>query len=120
VGAILYVVLFVLGSIVLFSGAPDGDATPAKVIAVHAANDTGYVLHATGGAGAAAMIFAASAALIRSRVATWLGWFGLLAGLGALASIVFFPQALLALWLVLAGVVMLRWGPDGPAPRSVS
>src|SRR5207247_6529906 len=32
-GGVLYVVLFVVGTIVLFSGAPSGDASPAKVIA---------------------------------------------------------------------------------------
>jgi hypothetical protein len=31
-GGVLYVVLFVIGTIALFDGAPDGDATPGKVI----------------------------------------------------------------------------------------
>jgi hypothetical protein len=31
-GGVLYVVLFVIGTIVLFNGAPNGDAAPAKVI----------------------------------------------------------------------------------------
>ena len=31
-GGLLYVIFFVVGTIMLFSGAPDGDATPAKVI----------------------------------------------------------------------------------------
>jgi hypothetical protein len=31
-GGLLYVVFFVVGTIMLFGGAPDGDATPAKVI----------------------------------------------------------------------------------------
>ena len=31
-GGVLYVVLFVIGTIALFDGAPNGDATPAKVI----------------------------------------------------------------------------------------
>ena len=56
------------------------------------------------------MIFAASIALIRARKSTWLGWFGMLAGLGALFSIAFFPQLLLALWLLVAGAVLLSWG----------
>jgi hypothetical protein len=76
---------------------------------IHAADDAGYVLHATGGAGAAAMIFAASIALLRARRSTWLGWFGMLAGLGALFSVAFFPQILLALWLLGAGAVLLSW-----------
>jgi hypothetical protein len=81
---------------------------------IHAADDAGYVLHATGGAGAAAMIFAASIALIRGRRATWLGWFGLLAGLGALASIAFLPQILVALWLLVAGALLLSWSRTTP------
>jgi hypothetical protein len=76
---------------------------------IHAADDAGYVLHSTGGVGAAAMIFATSIALLRARKSTWLGWFGLLAGLAALASIAFFPQLILALWLLVAGGVLLSW-----------
>jgi len=34
-GGILYVVLFVIGAILLFDGTPDGDASPAKVIAYY-------------------------------------------------------------------------------------
>jgi hypothetical protein len=198
-GGILYVALFIVGTILLFSGEPGGDASPAEVIAyyrdsghrdrigfgwvvaglglffflwfvgalreavrsidgdglfarmttiggtvyatlalaaiavnmgirtmsddtfqhavypdlIHAANDAAYVLHATGGAGAAAMIFAATLAAMRSRrIAPWLGWLGLLCGLGALASIAFFPQLLLALWIVVASVALLRFRPD--------
>ncbi len=76
---------------------------------IHAADDAGYVLHSTGGAGAAAMIFATSIALLRARRSTWLGWFGLLAGLAALASIAFFPQLIVALWLLVAGAMLLSW-----------
>lgn len=200
-GGILYVVLFIVGNILLFAGAPnDSDAAPAKVIAyfhdsghrdrigfgwliaglglffflwflgalreavraidgdgfyaavttiggvvyaalalaaialnngirtmsddtyrhqvfpelIHAANDAGYVLHATGGAGASAMIFAATLAAMRAgRIAPWLGWLGMLAGLGALASIAFFPQILLALWILVASVALLRSRPAG-------
>ena len=193
-GAILYVVLFVIGNFFLFHGAPDTGSAPAKITAwysdsgnqdkvrvgwvlaglglffliwfvaalretvlplggsflaavvaiggaiyatlalaaiavdlgirtmsddtyrhtvypelIHAADDAGYTLHATGGAGAAAMIFAASIALIRARRSAWLGWFGLLAGLAALFSIAFLPQALVALWLLVAGALLLSW-----------
>src|SRR5437588_7347615 len=161
-GGILYVVLFVIGVIVMFSGEPDGDASPAKVIAyyskashrdkiqfgwliaglgifaflwflsslrravrrwegedgfltalttiggaiyatlafaalavntgirtmsddtyhhtvypglIHAADDTSYVMHATGGAGASAMIIAATlAAMLAAVVPKWAGW----------------------------------------------
>ena len=202
-GGIVYVALFIVGSILLFAGSPDGDAAPAKVVAwyrdsghrdrvgfgwvcaglglffflwfvgalreavrsidgdglyarmttiggvvyaslalaaiavnmgirtmnddtyqhqvfpelIHAANDAGYVLHATGGAGAAAMIFAATLAAMRARrIAPWLGWLGLLCGLAALASIAFFPQLLLALWIVGASVALLRFRPGLAVP----
>jgi hypothetical protein len=189
-GGILYVVLFIIGTILLFDGTPDGDASPAKVIAyysdsghrdkinigwivsglgvffflwflsalrrtvrrhegedgyltalatiggavyatlalaalavnngirtmsddtyhdqvfpglIHAANDAGYVLHATGGAGASAMIIAASLAAMRARaIPSWAGWLGIVAGILALASIAFFPQLAIAIWILVA------------------
>jgi hypothetical protein len=56
------------------------------------------------------MIFATSIALLGARRSTWLAWFGMLAGLAALASIAFFPQLILALWLLVAGAMLLSWG----------
>jgi hypothetical protein len=198
-GGILYVVLFIVGTILLFSGSPDGDAPPAKVIEwysdsghrdrvafgwivsglgvffflwflsslrrtvrrhegedgfltalttiggavyatlalaalavnqgirtmsddtyrhqvfpglIHAANDAGYVLHATGGAGASAMIIAASIAAMRAAaVGRWVGWLGVAAGILALGSIAFFPQAAIGIWiLVVSGGMFLRGG----------
>jgi hypothetical protein len=203
-GGILYVVLFVIGTILLFSGSPNGDASPAKVIAyysdsghrdriqigwlvsglgvffflwflsslrrmvrrhegddgfltalttiggvvygslalaalglnagirtmsddtyhhqvfpglIHAANDGSYVLHATGGAGASAMIIAASLAAMRAGVVrSWVGWLGVAAGILALASIFFFPQAAIGIWiLVVSGLMFFRGAPDGDA-----
>ena len=198
-GGIAYVVLFIVGTILLFSGEPGSDASPAKVIAwysdsghrdrinfgwlaaglgvffflwflsalrrtvrrlegddgfltglttigggvyaaltlaglavndgirtmsddtyhhqvfpglIHAADDAGYVLHATGGAGAAAMIIAASLAALRAAaVPSWAGWLGVAAGILALASIAFFPQAAIAIWiLVVSGGMFVRGG----------
>ncbi len=201
-GGILYVVLFIIGTILIFSGEPGSDASPAKVIAyysdsghrdrisigwvvgglgvffflwflsslrrtvrrhegedgfltalttiggvvyaslafaalavnmgirtmsddtyhhqvfpglIHAANDAGYVLHATGGAGASAMIIAASLAALRAAVVpAWAGWLGVAAGILALASIVFFPQAAVAIWiLIVSGLIFARGSRDG-------
>ena len=201
-GGIAYVVLFVIGTILLFSGSPNGDASPAKVIAyysdsghrdriqigwlvsglgvffflwflsslrrmvrrhegedgfltalttiggvvygslalvalglnagvrtmsddtyhhqvfpglIHAANDASYVIHATGGAGASAMIIAASLAAMRAGVVrSWAGWLGVVAGILALVSIFFFPQAAIGLWiLVVSGLMFFRGAPDG-------
>jgi hypothetical protein len=198
-GGIVYVVLFIVGTILLFSGEPDSDAPPAKVITwysdsghrdriaigwvvaglgvffflwflsslrrtvrghegedgfltalttiggavyatlalaalavnqgirtmsddtyhhqvfpglIHAADDAGYVLHATGGAGASAMIIAASLAAMRAAaVRSWVGWLGIVAGILALGSIVFFPQAAIGIWiLVVSGGMFIRGG----------
>jgi hypothetical protein len=204
-GGIAYVVLFIIGTIFLFSGAPDGDASPARVIAyysdsghrdrinvgwilsglgvffflwflgalrrtvrrqegedgylasltmiggvvyatlalaalainqgirtmsddtfqhtvypglIHAANDASYVLHATGGAGASVMIIAASVAAMRAAaIPKWAGWLGVLAGILALASIAFFPQAAIAIWILIAsGGIFAR---SGRSPSSI-
>ena len=48
---------------------------------IHAADDAGWVLHASGGVGLAAMIIAASLAALRARaVPTWAGWLGIVVG----------------------------------------
>jgi hypothetical protein len=198
-GGIVYVILFIVGTILLFSGAPGGDAPPAKVIAwysdsghrdrvafgwvvaglgvffflwflsslrrtvrrhegddgfltalttiggavyatlalaalavnqgirtmsddtyrhqvfpglIHAANDASYILHASGGAGASAMIIAASLAAMRAAaVRAWVGWLGIVAGILALGSIAFFPQAAIGIWiLVVSGGMFIRGG----------
>src|SRR5262249_11337110 len=57
---------------------------------IRAADDASYMIHATGGAGASAMIFAATIAGMRARpIPGWAGWLGILAGLLALFSIIF-------------------------------
>jgi hypothetical protein len=202
-GGILYVVLFIVGTILLYSGSPDSSSSPAKIIAwysdsghrdrisigwivgglgvfsflwflsslrrtvrrhegedgfltalttiggvvyatlaftalavnmgirtmsddtyhhtvypglIHAADDASYILHATGGAGASAMIIAASLAFLRSGVVRpWAGWLGVAAGIIALASILFFTQAAIAIWiLVVSGLLFVRGARDVP------
>jgi hypothetical protein len=201
-GGVLYVVLFVIGTILLFDGAPNSDASPARVIAyyrdsghrdkimfgwvvaglgiffflwflaslrqavrrveggdgfltalttiggvvyatlafaaialnvgvrtmsddtfnhtvypglIHAADDASYVMHATGGAGAAAMIIAATLAFMRARaIPTWSGWVGIVLGILALASIIFFPQAAIGIWLLAVSIwLFVRSGREG-------
>jgi hypothetical protein len=74
---------------------------------IHAADDAGWVLHSTGGVGAGAMMIGASLVALRARaVPGWLGWGGVVAGILALASIAFFPQVLIALWLVVVGILL--------------
>ena len=84
---------------------------------IHAADDASYILHATGGAGASAMIIAASLAGMRAgAVGTWVGWLGIVAGILALASILFFTQLAIAIWiLIVSGALFLRGGLGGAA-----
>jgi hypothetical protein len=192
-GGVLYVILFVVGTIVLFSGSPGGDASPAKVIRwysdsghrdrvnigwiliglgvffllwfvaalrravhridgegilttvvtiggaiyaalafgaaalnasirtmsddtfqhrvfpelIHAADDAGYVMHATGGAALGAMIIAASLALMGAAVwPKWAGWVGVAVGILAIGSIFFFTQFVFLLWILIVSLVM--------------
>ena len=200
-GGILYVVLFIIGTILLYSGAPDSDSAPSKIIAyysdsghrdrigigwvlgglgvffflwflsslrnmvrwheggdgfltglttiggvvyaalalaalainmgvrtmsddtyhhtvypglLHAADDASYILHASGGAGAGAMIIAASIAALRARAwPAWAAWLGVIAGIIGIASILFFTQAAIAIWIVAVSLYLfLRWPRD--------
>jgi hypothetical protein len=83
---------------------------------IHAADDASYILHATGGAGASAMIIAASLAFMRSgTIRPWAGWLGIVAGILALGSILFFTQAAIGLWiLIVSGLLFARGGRDVP------
>ena len=84
---------------------------------IHAANDAGYVLHSTGGVGIGTMMIATSVAVLRARVLpAWLAWIGVVAGIIALASIVFFPWFVIALWLLVASVILFVAG----SPRRAS
>src|ERR671934_511327 len=201
-GGILYVVLFIIGTLVMFDGEPGSDSRPAKIIAyysdsghrdkigigwiitglgiffflwflsalrravrrlegedgfltalttiggaiyatlafaaiavnmgirtmsddtyhhtvypglIHAADDAGYILHATGGAGAAAMIIAASLAALRAVVVpAWAGWLGVLAGVPPPPPLAVFPPPAVAIWiLIVSGLLFVRGGRDG-------
>jgi hypothetical protein len=207
-GGVLYVVLFIIGTILLYSGSPDSSAAPSKIISwygdgghrtrinlgwvvaglgvfcflwflsalrqtvrrweagdgfftalttiggivyatlafaalaindgirtmsddtyhhavypglIHAADDASYVLHATGGAGAGAMIIAASVAAMRARAwPAWAGWLGVAAGIIGIVSILFFTQLAIAIWLVAVSLMLfLRWGREGASMGSL-
>lgn len=88
---------------------------------IHAADDAGYVMHASGGAGLSAMIFAASLAFLRSgTVPRWLGWLGILAGIAALATIVFIPMIVWALWILAVSALLFARGTRAPADARVT
>jgi hypothetical protein len=84
---------------------------------IHAADDAGWVIHAGGAAGLAAMIIAASAAFMgRGTWPRWAGWLGIVVGVLSVASIVFFPQFLFLLWILIVSILMfLRPARYGPA-----
>jgi hypothetical protein len=74
---------------------------------IHAADDAGYVIHASGGVGAATLMIAASLAALRAgRIPAWAGWVGIVFGILAVFSILFFPQVLIAIWMVVAGILV--------------
>jgi hypothetical protein len=56
------------------------------------------------------MIIAASLAAMRAGVVrSWAGWLGIAAGILGLASILFFTQAAIAIWiLVVSGLLFAR------------
>jgi hypothetical protein len=200
----VYVVLFVVGTIVLFSGSPGGDATPLKVIRwysdsghrdrintgwilmglslffflwfvatvrravmavdaegiltsvvaiggtvyaavafasvalnagirtmsddtyrhqvfpelIHAADDAGYVMHASGAAALGAMIIATSLAFMWAAVwPKWAGWLGVVVGILAIGAIAFFTQFLFLLWILVVSIVLFLRG--APAARAI-
>jgi hypothetical protein len=74
---------------------------------IHLASDGGYVLHSGGGVGAAAMMIAVGVAALRARsLPTWLCWLGVVAGISAIFSIFFIPWLVIAVWLVVASILL--------------
>ena len=83
---------------------------------IHAANDAGYTIHSAGGAALGAMIVAVSLAALGARaIPAWLGWLSFVAGLVVIFSIFFFPWFVIAIWLVVASVLVTR-ALGRPAP----
>jgi hypothetical protein len=85
---------------------------------IHAADDVSYGLHSAGGIGAAVMMIAASLAALRSpRVPGWAAWLGVVAGITAIFSWTFIPWFIIAVWLVVASVLVFRAhvAPDATA-----
>jgi hypothetical protein len=83
---------------------------------IHAADDAGYVIHAGGGAGVGALIVATSLAAWRaSLVPVWAARLGIAVGLLAVFSILFWPQFLIGLWLLVAGLLLFRGTPEPAA-----
>jgi hypothetical protein len=106
-GGVAYVVLFAIGVILLFGNSPDSGTYHHQVFPglIHSADDTSWLLHASGGVGLGAMIIAASLAGLRARaVPGWAGWLGVVAGIISLALIVFFPWFVAAIWILVVSI----------------
>jgi hypothetical protein len=74
---------------------------------IHAADDAGWVIHAAGAVGLSSMIIAASLVFMwRGVWPSWAGWIGIIAGILSLFSVVFFPQFLFLLWILIVSVLL--------------
>jgi hypothetical protein len=89
---------------------------------IHAANDASYILIVTGAVGMAALIFATAIAVRRYAILPrWLSWFGFVAGVAAIFSVIFFTMLLWLLWIAVASVsLFLASRPAGAQRREPS
>jgi hypothetical protein len=89
---------------------------------IHAASDAAYLLVTTGGAAMGALIFATSIAIRRYAILPrWISWFGFVAGVCAIASLIFFTMLLWLLWIAAASVTLfLASRPAGAERREPS
>jgi hypothetical protein len=89
---------------------------------IHAANDASYLLVVTAGAAMAALIFATSIAVRRYGILPrWVSWFGFVAGVAAIFSIIFFTMLVWLLWIAVASVsLFLASRPAAAARREPS
>lgn len=89
---------------------------------IHAAGDASYILVVTAGAAMAALIFAASVAVRRYAILPrWVSWFGFVAGVAAIFSVIFFTMLLWLLWVGVASVMLfLASRPEAAAGREPS
>ncbi len=83
---------------------------------IHAADDAGYVLHATGGGALGITILATAIAFIRSGVVPkWIGWVSIVIALAAVATIFFVTAFVWMLWVLVVSVVLFL---KGAAPKA--
>ncbi|MFL6239188.1 MAG: hypothetical protein ACJ735_06835 [Actinomycetes bacterium] len=78
---------------------------------IHAADDAGWVLHASGAVGIASLIVATSVASMRlGRIGRGLGITSIVVGVLSLGLIAFFPTFLMLLWLLVTSIVVFVRG----------
>jgi hypothetical protein len=79
---------------------------------IHAADDAGWVIHASGGVGSGALIIAATLAARRAGlIPGWAWWVGLVFGIFALLSIFGLTQLAIAIWVIVTGILLFRATP---------
>jgi len=84
---------------------------------IHAAGDAAYLLVVTGGAAMAALIFAVAIAIRRYAILPrWVSWFGFVAGVAAIFSVIFFTMLVWMLWIAVASVALFLRSRSAAAP----
>jgi hypothetical protein len=79
---------------------------------IHAAGDASYIILAGSGIAMASMIFAVALAIFAfGLLPRWVGWFGVLAGVCAIFSLMFFTMLVWLLWIAVASVLLFRRSP---------
>src|SRR5581483_9350665 len=74
---------------------------------IHAAGDASYLLVVTAGAAMAALVFATSIAVRRYAILPrWISWFGFVAGVAAIFSVIFFTMLVWLLWVAVASILL--------------
>ncbi|HEX6952797.1 MAG TPA: hypothetical protein VF124_08375 [Gaiellaceae bacterium] len=85
---------------------------------IHAAGDASYILVVTAGAAMAALIFATSIAARRYEILPrCVSWFGFVAGVAAIFSVIFFTMLLWLLWIAVASVSLFLASRPADAAR---
>ena len=74
---------------------------------IHAAGDASYIVLAGSGVAMASLIFAISLAIFGfGLLPRWVGWFGVVAGIAAIFSLMFFTMLVWLLWIAVASVML--------------
>ena len=89
---------------------------------IHAAGDASYILLVTAGAAMASLIFATAVAVRRYAILPrWVSWFGFVAGVAAIFSVIFFTMIVWLLWIAIVSVMLfLASRPEAAAAREPS
>jgi hypothetical protein len=89
---------------------------------IHAAGDASYILLVTAGAAMASLIFATAVAVRRYAILPrWVSWFGFVAGVAAIFSVLFFTMIVWLLWIAIVSVMLfLASRPEAAARHEPS